>query len=397
MKNLFLLPTILLFSLSIFAADIYWIGNSGPWNNATRWSYDNATPCFCTPSNTDVVLINAGQNLIVPSGYTAMAKRIVINSLDTLRIETNASLNIKFSDGIGIRLYNAVIENYGTIDIDSANTTGIQMQSDLSIFHNYGFLSINKFNATSAFSGGIQAFAGHFINEATGIIYISNLNNNTVRSGIRIDQNNNDTTLIENRGLITVQGNFLYGIYIDEQGTFRNADSLNIDGCTLGVYMLINSSSPQASYPIFFNDINAQLNITDTANGGKFTAISIISSKQFSPVLTNDGGVKISNNYDVGIRIRGGIFNNNSEITLDGPKYGISILTASNSTLPSKFNNTSGAKCEIFNTTSLGLFVEDQTILDVLPNSHFSINTAGGDVAEINSDATIDFDFDIRP
>jgi len=394
MKNFILLFTITLLSINVFSADIYWIGSSGMWNDTTKWSYNNLTTCNCLPDTIDAVKIEINVVVTIPNGFNAISESIYTINQGSLTVQPSASYTSLNALVRGISI-TGILTNNGTINIDSFERTGIY--SNVRIINNGTINILQTGGSGQAYSGGISMVQGTFNNNSGGIINISRIGSGLIGAGMSTWPSTTQSVEFNNYGIINIDGNFESGVYT-RGGNINNYNTININGTERGMRLIGNNSAPYIPAN-FVNDTLGLIKITNLSSGNKFTGIYIFETNPSIITLTNYGSVNVASGFNYGLYLTSGLFENLGNVSIDGPLTGFFItkFTSLNGIIKGEFINKTLASCSILNTTSIGLYLESDAIFEVDSASTFTIDIASGGVAEIYNDATIDFDFDIRP
>ena len=394
MKNFILLFTITLLSINVFSADIYWIGSSGMWNDTTKWSYNNLTTCNCLPDTIDAVKIETNVLVTIPNGFNAISESIYTINNGNLTVQANGSYTSKNAPVRGISI-TGILTNYGTINIDSVEITGIF--SNVRIINNGTINILHTGGSGPAYIGGIVMVQGTFNNNSGGIINISRIGSGVIGAGMGTWPSTTQSVTINNYGIINIDGSFESGVYT-KGGDINNYNTINIDGADFGMRLNGNNSAPYIPGN-FVNDTLGVINIINLSGANKAFGIYIFETNPAVITLTNYGSITVTNGYNYGLYLTSGLFENFGNVNIDGPLTGFFITRFSsiNGIIKGEFINNTLASCSILNTTSLGLYLESDAIFEVDSASTFTIDIASGDVAEIYNDATIDFNFDIKP
>ena len=295
MKKLTFLFTLSFLTSFCFAQTI-WTGGTGDWNVAANWS-TGAVPTFA-----DDVRIEPG-DVKIPSGYTAEAKSLYVNSSSSLLVAQNGTLNISGTMNLNGIKNNGSLTLRGTIDINGVtgggfengfenrgsfqigpkgrlriqNTANNGLWNDGSIT-NKGQIKIlggifgdgiyNKALLKNAKKGSILCQDGRIMNTALGtltnkgLITLSTPNasgltnfgavTNSSNAKINILNSSGGITTIgtpssfDNQGTIIIDGAGAGGISIKEAATFTNAKgaTVSIDNVSKGIWTY-NTFNPQ--------------------------------------------------------------------------------------------------------------------------------------------------------
>lgn len=366
MKHTLLVYLFFLLTTSLTAATFQWNG-TGNWNDNTKWSDSGGTPCTCTPTATDDVHVVSG-TLTIPNGMSVQITKIEVTanlviantatvtiSGNNYGIDTNTGSTVMnagtidisnvsgtIPEGTGINNWGSFTnQNGGIIHIGNVNTYGIfntqqgtfdnEMGAVINI-SNTGSSGIVEFLPQGAMTNSgtinISDIAGRGIrclgtitNEASGEIYLSNIDD------FAISSESYDNANFQNDGIIELTGtNGNNGLHLIK-GDFSNANSLTLNNCNIGIYNSGECTFTNATngvvnidgtttYGIFNTDegeinnaTNATINMSNIGSTGIFTALNF-SGTIIVAFVYNNGTINIMNNIgEYGVDVNGSFIN----------------------------------------------------------------------------------------
>jgi hypothetical protein len=225
-------------------------------NNAASWSSANAWLPNGLPNEGSVVLLEAGDIAVIPSGFTSNVRRVQMEFGSKLTIETTAVLSIVTGDSNALQLSNVgtLVTNNGTIEISNAgsessagilvdtlaglnnSTTGLIKVNNISngvgisIQHNSSFTNHGNIQLGNAGiigqSGLLISPRSQFFNKPGAALTI---HNSGTSNGISVQH----SSTITNEGLVTIGGPGA----INQNGLLVSSNSQwnNLNGATLSV------------------------------------------------------------------------------------------------------------------------------------------------------------------
>ncbi|MBB3836022.1 surface protein [Runella defluvii] len=131
-----------------------WNGSvSNDWTNPCNWTPNGV------PTQTNPVSIQSGGTVVIPSGTTATAKSITLNgsfsNRPSLTINQNAALRMGSTESTVTKfemVQYATVTNNGLLILETSGGSGVnstfEMGFDDNVFHNYGSVVINSTNST---------------------------------------------------------------------------------------------------------------------------------------------------------------------------------------------------------------------------------------------------------
>jgi hypothetical protein len=277
-----------------------WVGTTGDWNNPSKWS-----PCG-VPSATDNVIIAAGDDVTIPAGVAAVARRIYLSGGGDLTIASTALLTINNStqDGIQVTGAGTSVSNAGTVNIGNTGSVvryGIYILNTASFTNAIGaVVSINRITTSDAVF--MQASGSLFTNN--GLLKIGDLAAIT-RYGFNIRSGSD----VINNSTGNIEINFVssYGIYTRDAGSsFSNTGNIKMgNSAAIGIAGITVDFDAS-----FTNNNGATIEIDNIAAFGS-GGIQL-----FGSAFNNSGLVKIGNTtavYRTGIELlSGAVFTNTS-------------------------------------------------------------------------------------
>jgi hypothetical protein len=136
---LFLLVSSLITPFNLKAVTKTWIGGTGNWNVASKWSPAGI------PSPTDLVVITGASSIVtVPKGYWARAQQVTLNGC-SLTLNGTSRLTVNNSAFSGLQMdQGTIFRNKGILEIDNVLENGISTVGTVgnSIFTNEGIIKI---------------------------------------------------------------------------------------------------------------------------------------------------------------------------------------------------------------------------------------------------------------
>ena len=193
---------------AVTTVPILYSRNNGAWSNGNTWSADDFSTvqvsCGCTPTDSEVVIIGNGNQVVVNTDASAAA--VVIQNSGILRWTGNASLNI--ASGL------VEVQSGGTIS-NNGNVANMHFNNPLSArLHNSGSYSIT--NLVLPEEGSQLEITGdaaiNVLNdidfEQDNIVLTNNLTAGLFANRVLFD---NDNSSIINNGVISLSGNIEAG------------------------------------------------------------------------------------------------------------------------------------------------------------------------------------------
>lgn len=394
MKKLCIILIATLLSTSIFAANVSWLGGTGNWNTAAKWSTG------AVPTVSDDVTIPSG-TVNINSGVAAFAKS-VDNQNGILNVKAGGSLTVtgsgksfavKNSNVLTVRGFlsiedngsaaNTGLYNLDTLDIKQAAVVSIEGFNygidNREYFINLGLIDIS----TASVYGFEQSSGGTFTNGTTGTINISNSPMGLYQSASCIFSNEGSLDIdtgdygiyslgsdITNTtsGTINISGVEVYGISFRDNGTFINRGDLTVVDSHSGIS--VSNSSNQAPGPAFENTEAGNIEIT--------TEITGVNVNDNFCAFTNSGIMELtSGSYCVYNTSPSFINNVCAEMYINGSVYNSSMGVIQNNA-KWVMNNTLGS-INYGSIENLGILEDNNAVLSpYITNSRLVVRPISG-------------------
>jgi PKD repeat protein len=352
-----------LFSANLISGNIYWIGGTGNWSDATHWSVSSGgASCACVPTATDNVFFDAnsfsanGQSLTIDAiascdnmNWTGIAFSNIMTGSSDLHIYGSLTL----ISGLNVTNYS------GNLYFQSGNI-GNTITSAGKIFTDAA--SIN-FTGTGNWSLGDAFAANNIVNLTSGTL---TTNNNNFTCGTFNSAGNVVRSLILGTSTVTIT-DCCSSWNITGTNFSLNAGTSLLKFTNTNSYSYLTAGTNDIYYDVLFVDPNTSGNI----NGGKSSYHNII--------LNGGGTVNPASGSD---------FN---DITFNGPNNGNvspgansivhNVLFGGNGTVEpgagSTFNNVSFAGTAYISTSST-------TFNDVVFNNTATVYNLSGTFGSAN-------------
>ncbi len=261
---------ILIFYLPAESQDIYWIGGTGNWQNASNWSLSSGgASCSCLPGENDFVHIEE----------TAPASIVTISNGDSatiqeIQVELGAQLHVGTS-ATGIR---------GHLEINAPNPRGLDIYGET-----YVFGSIHVYDATGL--SVLVRIGGYLRIREGGILFVNKKVNSetqgiTSRGTLILDRKP-----LNNPGIIELNNINGYGLQLLDDG-------ITINNGRIGIKNVADNYGVRISATVV-NDSTGVLDITDCTAGGisldtAFTNRGLVSLERVDGVY----GIACFNQFD---------------------------------------------------------------------------------------------------
>ncbi len=350
MKKLILILVSTLITSFNFAANVSWLGGTGNWNTAAKWS-TGAVPT----ANDDVTI--SGGTVNINAGVAAFAKSVLNQNTGTLTIKAGGSLTISGSTkSFALSNYNRLIVR-GFLHINDTNgmpskglynrdTVEVQQAGVLEIegFY-YGidnwvyFNNLGVVNISSSETCGIQQFvAGAFSNagnlsinsngtgifQNSGSVFTNSGNLDIVSNNISIISQESDITNTTS-GVINISYTEYAGVWMETGGAFINRGDLVVSNAAAGI--TFSSLTNQIPGPAFENTETGYVAITADEHGVSSTTTMCAFTNSGIMELTagtyciNNPSPSFINNVCAELYVNGQIYNSATGVIQNNAKW----------------------------------------------------------------------------